>query len=117
MGKSRIAHRDRILDLARQGHPPREISEMLGLGGKTVSDLLSRERRKGADIPFFKTGPTAGRTRFVILDPPDGLRDALIPHAEARGITVSELAGALLQTAVAHDDLVDAILDDGGEDD
>ena len=117
MGKIRTPDRDRILDLACKGHPPREISAMMGMDANTVSGLLCYERRKGNAIPHFKTGPgLVGHTRFVILDPPRGLRDALIPHAEARGVTVSELAGALLKT-LARDDLVDAILDDGDADD
>ena len=37
--------------------------------------------------------------------------DALFPHAQARGITVTELAERLLDV-IAHDGMVDAVLDD-----
>lgn len=111
-----MVERDEIIALARQGNPPREIAARMGLDANTVSCLLSYERRKGAPIPYFPTGPgRIGRTRFVICDPPAGLREALAPHAAARGMSISELAGALL-LAITRDDLVDAVLDDGGAD-
>ena len=59
MSQARIPDRDRILDLARKGHPPREISAMLGMDANTVSGLLCYERRKGNNIPHFKTGPAS----------------------------------------------------------
>lgn len=107
--------RDRIIEMAKAGVQPREIAHDLGIEANAVSCILWYERQKGADIPRFRSGPWIGQSRLVVNDPGGRLRRGLSDAAGMRGLTEPELARRLLCAAV-RDDLVDAILDDGGDD-
>jgi len=110
-----LTDREAAIAMAMRQVPPREIAAELGLDSNQVSCLLYYERQKGRDIPRARRGGSLKGQRFVIVDPPRRLRQRLVPHAEARGLTVSQLAGAILDIAAEHG-LIDAILDDGGAD-
>ncbi len=102
-----------VVALAADGMPPREISSRLGMPNNTVHWHLWRARRDGTLKIDFKRGGRRepGSTIAVI---PRAVADLIRPAAEARGLTVCALATAVL-ARVAVDRLVDAVLDDGGE--
>jgi DNA-binding transcriptional regulator LsrR (DeoR family) len=79
--------------LADQGLSPDQIAARLGIPKRTVHDRLRYARGL--------------RTTRI---PADAL-PALKEHADARALSVAELASALL-VAVAKDGLIDAVLDD-----
>lgn len=80
--------------LHKQGLSHHEIAERIGVGESSVGNLLC----------WQPVGP-----RRLILPP--ALARALEPAAEARGVTVPELASRLLERTTAEQ-LIDAILDD-----
>jgi hypothetical protein len=93
--------------MQRQGIADRKIAERIGINTSTVAALANSGRR--ADKRQRRPAEEHGRT---VLFPVDIL-DALRPAAAARGITVNTLARRLVE-AVIDDDLIDAVLDDGG---
>jgi hypothetical protein len=104
-----------VVALAAEGVPPREIVKRLGIPSGTVHGHLWRARRDGTLKITFPRGGFRGRepgSTIVVM--PRAVADLIRPAAEARGLTVCALATAVL-ARVAVDRLVDAVLDDGGE--
>ena len=114
--KIRRSRKADILALAAEGVPPREIVKRLGIPSGTVHGHLWRARRDGTLKITFRRGPSvAGREQgSTIVVMPRAVADLIRPVAEARGLTVAELANAVL-ARVAVDRLFDAVLDDDGE--
>jgi len=105
------SRKDAVLALMRKGLTNAQIAEKAGTTIGTVSTVTAQERR---------------RTRMAMPRPglSDGAESASAPlsalatvrlekAAAARGIDVAELCRKIL-TEIADDNLVDAILDDGG---
>ena len=105
-----------VVALAAEGVPPRVISSSLGIPSSTVHGHLWRARRDGTlKITFRRGGSFRGREQgSTIVVMPRAVADLIRPVAEARGLTVAELANAVL-ARVAVDRLFDAVLDDDGE--
>jgi len=97
-----------ILDLARKHRRPAEIYEELErkvpIG--RIYRVLEEARRNGLTIPNFREDMAEGLLSRQV-------RDALMPHAAVRHITVTLLVRRIL-AKVAEDNLVDAVLDDRG---
>ena len=102
-----------IRALALRGVRPGDIAERLGLSRQRVYMRIAWLRNTGEDIPQFSRGPLRAGTkgRAIVRGVQPDLFDRLRPHASARGIAASSLAGRLLNV-IARDGLTDAILDD-----
>lgn len=98
---------DAVLALRAQGKTSLEIAGMIGIPHKTVAALEHSAARRRAPRNDAVAG---GAGRAVLFDPRVLAR--LGPNAASRGITTNELARRIVE-AVACDNLVDAILDDG----
>ena len=108
--KTRRSRHADIVALAAEGVPPREIVKRLGIRSGTVHGHLWKARRDGTLKITFKRG--AGREQgSTIAVIPRAVADLIRPAAEARGLTVSALAGAIVFYAAEYG-LVDAVLDD-----
>lgn len=83
--------------LARQGLGETEIARRLDVKVKTVSTVLYRVQQRGMTLRL-----------------PHDAADGLATSAEARGVTLEDLACRVLE-AVARDGLLDAVLDDGDD--
>lgn len=109
-----MSDRENVVALAKQGIPPRDIARILERPYASVKTYVADARRAGTYIPDFRTLTNtrkADRDReFVGVS--RAIWDALAPHAEVRSIRPSQLITMILD-AVAHDQLVNAILDDG----
>ncbi len=101
-----------ILRLAQKRLPPKEIANRLGLERRQVAGSLARLRKNGEAIPEYSRKCSRKRCR-VSVEP--HVHDNLTSFADARGCEVSEIA-ALILDRVVLDDLVEAVLDDGGAD-
>ncbi|WP_171052543.1 helix-turn-helix domain-containing protein [Ruegeria sediminis] len=107
--------RDQIITMAQSGYPPREIAEELGIAPHAIYYVLSSARQRGVEIKRFSGGRTGARGLSRIRFTPE-VKEQFRPHADLRGLTVRELAAEILE-AVAASDLVDAVLDDGCDED
>lgn len=88
--------------LWRQGLRQGAIAEQLGVKENTVGNLIRHGRALSRKTKSFrKTDSLDGKTRY-----------RLQAAAQKRGIDTRTLVNRLL-TALAHDKLLDAILDDG----
>lgn len=105
--------RDRVVKLAKDGVPPKQIAEVLHLRAASVHYHLREARSTGEEIPHFKRGTGTGKVFRIEL--PLELRDRLADHARRRKASPERLAARLVRTVLA-DGLVDAVLDDGGAD-
>lgn len=99
----------RILELAREGLPPRLIEQRMFAEGKrttrhSILVTISTARRAGEDIPRFRE-----KDGQIPVDCGEFIGD-LTDAAHARGLTPSSLAGLILD-AVVSDNLIDAVLD------
>lgn len=95
-----------VLALRAQGMRICDVARMLGISPNAASGLESHVKRVKSLKPDQPPAtPTAGD-----LMPMD-VRRALRPHAARRDITVDRLIVDII-AAVAHGDLVDAVLDD-----
>jgi hypothetical protein len=99
-----------VVALAAEGVPPRVISSRLGIPNNTVHWHLWKARRGGTLKITFKRGASReqGSTIAII---PRAVADLIRPAAEARGLTVSALAGAIVFHAAEYG-LINAVLDD-----
>lgn len=96
---------DAVLALRSQGLSRAEVGARIGISEGTVAALeFSGARRKHG---------TAGATGACRVEIGGGVADLLRSAAEARRVSVERLAADLLE-AIACDDLIDAVLDDGG---
>lgn len=94
-----------VFALRRQNLTTRQIAERLGITPNNVTALEgSATRSERAEKHSVLTD-----TRF-----PQQVRTLLRPHALRRAVSVDRLIGDIV-AAVAEGDLVDAVLDDGGE--
>ena len=85
--------------LAAEGLTPDQIAERIGTSRENVWQLLAYAKRRRRNEP---------RTRLAV---PNHVLEALHGPAIARGVAPATLARRIL-SAVARDDLTDAILDD-----
>ncbi len=106
--------RQQVIDLALQNTPPRDIAVMLNRTRATVYHYLFLARRAGVNIPEFRGGARITTAGYMHIS--NDTAALLRPHAARRGIPPRDLARRILET-VAGNDLVDAVLDDGGHDD
>jgi hypothetical protein len=97
---------DLIVSLARARMDPAAIAGMIGSTPGAVRARISQLRRAGMKLPSSSIAPVDLR-----LGPP--LAGVLTDAAAARGISAADLAHQIL-AAVLTDDLVDAVLDRGG---
>lgn len=109
-----MSTRQRVIDMARQRIQPRDIAVRLNCAPDTVYQYISAARRAGMRIPKFTNGRPNKTAGYAHIS--HDTAAALLPHADRRGIPLRVLAKQLLEV-IARDDLVDAILDDGGRDD
>ncbi len=112
-----IPRRETVIELALKGILPRDIAARTGLSLNTVYSDLREARRKGQNIPRFVGGLRTGESRAQFVSFQLRLEDTrtLEAHAGARGMSVQTLAKRLLER-IERDDLVTAVLDDGGGD-
>lgn len=91
-----------IIDLAKQGVPPRDICHQLQIDAGVVYARLRAARKRGEDIPLFTTRPGEGKRavtdRHVLL--PVRLHGLLLKEAERRGETPSDTAQRLLENGL-----------------
>ncbi len=109
-----MSTKQRVIDLAHQRVQPCDIAVRLNCAPDTVYQYISAARRAGMRIPKFTNGRPNQTAGYAHINHETAA--ALRPHADRRGIPLRVLAKRLL-AEVARDDLVDAILDDGGCDD
>lgn len=102
---------EQIIERACRGVRPGLIARDLGVDRWKVYHVITVARRAGLDIPRFSLRGIKQEKRRVPLSPE--AREALAPHAAARGLSPIDLAERLL-IRIVQDDLVDAVLDDGG---
>lgn len=105
----------KIIDLAMERMRPADIAAALKCSPNRVSRVLLKARSEGIDVPKFRPGRPSGYKLKPRVQVPHEVLDRLDPIARPLGLTARELAGVLLEKAV-RDDLVAAILDDGGDD-
>lgn len=102
-----------VVAMALQHTPPRVIADRLELDPEAVHYELRKARTNGVEIPPFRCGRSPREFRTLRLAPV--CMRPLVAHAQARRMPTVKLAERLLER-IAADDLVDAVLDDGGAD-
>lgn len=107
-----MTNEQKCIVLAKAQWPPKEIAKEVGLAVTTVYHYLGLARRMGEAIPKFKRG---AHSTTLYVPVPRRLADSLQPIAQKRELTVQELTVCLLDLIVS-DDLVNAVLDAGGDD-
>jgi DNA-binding transcriptional regulator LsrR (DeoR family) len=108
-----ISVREQVLMLARKGHPPREIADLMGMSKNTANWHLQDARAQGEVVPRFRRGGTTRAQVRPCLSPE--LSKALIAEARLRRVSPSELAVMVIEACVA-DNLFAAVLDAGDAD-
>lgn len=102
-----------IVDLVKGGMRPGIVAKELGVPASTVYSYIQRARNRGEDIPKAKTGPIHYKPFAAVRVDPKAIA-RLDGAARKRGVTTRELAATIIER-VAHDGMVDAVLDDGGD--
>lgn len=104
--------RDKIITLALEGIPPREIRTQISprVGIYDIYGVIQHARRGGANIPKFSTKNL--KPDYVLISTDAGDVQSLAHAAHARGITKAQLVQKLI-AAIVDDGLVDGVLDDG----
>lgn len=100
---------DHVVELALAGKSLAEICEEAGVSYGTAKVYTSRARSAGVALPRYASGRRAG---LGIGRVDKVTSDAISRAARSRSIPRSVLCSRLL-TAISHDRLIDAILDDG----
>jgi len=100
----------RIIDLAKEGKPPRSIAAELQLDTGDVTAIICKARNAGQDIPRFRKPNGWREPENTVLFPSEVLA-RLYPHARRRGCTSNELARRIVN-ACLDDNLIDSVLDD-----
>ena len=108
-GLSRLAE---VGELGRQGLSNQAIGERLGLKLSTIQTYMCEARALGMPAP--PRGSRSYQQRWQQHIGPEA-RAALKSQAKARGMTIGQLATALVE-AIARDGLIEAVLDDGDKD-
>lgn len=110
---SGIAIRDDVVALARRNVPPRQMLAELPRGTALdhVYAALTAARQSDPSVPRFRSGRPVASDGFTVRVS-RAVAEQLVPAADARGMRVRDLLGALL-VRIAADGLVDAVLDDG----
>ncbi|WP_297773073.1 helix-turn-helix domain-containing protein [uncultured Roseovarius sp.] len=103
-----------VIPLAREGVPASDIARRLGVTPNRIHAVLARLRRQGAEFPPVRLGAPCRKQGARLTRLNSDLREGLEPHAIARGMSVKEMALRLLDIVI-RDGLVDAILDDTGD--
>lgn len=107
--------RQRIVELAQAMIPNATIAARLNIRARTVREILSRERAKGAIIPLNGARQAheaaIGGLRLPPLSQSEIAR--LERAAEKRGTTATDLLGRVARELVASPALLDNVLDDG----
>lgn len=92
----------RVIDLAKQGVPPRDIAGIENVDQSRIYTILRQARAKGVEVPYFRAMPTTGGSS----EPPKQIVLGLRLHrmlefaAEKRGVCPNELARDLLEAAL-----------------
>lgn len=92
----------RVIGLAKQGVPPRDIAGIENVDQEKIYSILRYARSKGDDVPYFRTMPKRGGPS----EPPKQIVLGLRLHrmlefaAEKRGVCPNELARDLLEAAL-----------------
>ncbi len=104
---------EQIIAYAKDGVRPYLIAEFLKIDRGKIYSTIARVRKQGLELPRVPRGRlphTIESTQRTVAFPISVL-DYLKPAAEARGISVSQLARKLL-TTIIDEGLVDSVLDD-----
>lgn len=102
---------EQVQRLARSGTPVVDIAVLTGLSQRCVTGLISDANAEGiCPTPVHGTQVHGRPPRIQVSR---RVLAGLSPHASARQMTECQLANRLLEL-VLFDDLVDAILGDGG---
>lgn len=104
-----VERNERIVAMALDNVPPREIATLFDIGPGVVSNILSLARKAGVEVPRFGRGWRAPRSRHIVVSL--GTLQELAPDARKRNTTTVSLARLIVET-VAAEGLVDAVLDD-----
>jgi hypothetical protein len=104
-----------VLSLSMDGVRPSDIARQLKVTPNRVFAVKAFFYRHGVIFPPIRKGPPTREQAPRLTHLNTELREALAPHAAARGMGTRELALRLLG-AIIRDELVDAVLDDGGAD-
>lgn len=99
------------LNLINLGLTPRQIAEDCDLTQTAVHNRISKLRQAGFEIPRFPKGPETSKSGKCVRMP-KRLETDLLPHAEARGLTVRELAFEIIRNTIDFD-LIAAVQGDG----
>lgn len=111
----------RILEMARERMTNKEIVAAIALPGLRadyVASIITKARRDGAIIPYRARAYEArAEERAAQLVPltitiDKGSLDYLKGIGDRRGVSSDYIAAALIE-AIAHDNMADAVLDDG----
>jgi len=100
---------DDYLRLAREGHRPGLIAQMLNVKVETVYHQLKKLRRTGHDIPHFQRG-RRWRQSGSRLQVEPATKSALARQADLRGQHVNDLADAMLSRLATSPRLIAAVL-------
>jgi hypothetical protein len=95
------ASRNKIIELAKKRMPPAAIARTLGCKVDQVYSAIRWARSNGADIPHFRTvksDPPRPSASSIVIN--NRLNSLLTREAERIGLSPSEMAQRLLETAL-----------------
>lgn len=93
----------RIIQMAKELTPPREIAVALEMPKEAVHNVLCNARRRGEQVPHFKAPP---KRTITSPEPPKPIVIGLRLHrllefaAEKRGVSPNDLARDLIEAAL-----------------
>lgn len=94
---------DAVVALRAKGLPAEEVARLIGATRKNVESLERYGRRRGQAL----------HVEAIATVLPDEVQERLAPQARKRNLSLNRLIIRIL-TAVANDNIVDAVLDDEG---
>lgn len=100
--------REEIINLAREGLPPKQIAAETGLAVTRISTVLHRARCNGEDVPTYNHNVQPHR---MLIGINDALAKRLKAVSQARGNDPRVLARAIIDIVISED-LIDAVLAD-----
>lgn len=89
---------ERVAELGETGYSPADIALLTGLKRETIHNYLSKARADGRNIGRYLANRVPMTTPQVRVG--NFLLEELARHADARGMTPSELANRILETVV-----------------